>query len=78
MRLSGNRPTVLHHPTPAHLFPVVLPSFGASLIQLVPQPTWKGGDMTDPPSSAPLLGLPALVVAISVGFTKAKGYSTMN
>lgn len=28
--------------------------------------------------SGPSTGLPALVVAISVGFTKAKGYSTMN
>lgn len=28
--------------------------------------------------SGPSPGLPALVVAISVGFTKAKGYSTMN
>lgn len=31
-----------------------------------------------PSFSGPSLGLPALVVAISVGFTKAKGYSTMN
>ena len=29
-------------------------------------------------STVSLTGLPALVVAISVGFTKAKGYGTVN
>lgn len=40
------------------------------------QPWVEGGPT--PSFSGHFLGLPALVVAISVGFTKAKGYSTMN
>lgn len=44
---------------------------------------WRLGRVLDgggptPSPCGPSLGLPALVVAISVGFTKAKGYSTMN
>lgn len=37
---------------------------------------WEVGGQWLPHFSLP--GLPALVVAISVGFTKAKGYSTIN